>query len=262
LGELSLFCSQYAIKFYRPQGAAENLTSAAKTQHNPQQHPYLIGTGTLMQIVLLGPPGTSTLELAKTAASVHQLALIDPNDILDQVAAENNELGNITKEAREHGRHSDDLTFAALRHQWPTLTNANGYLLHNLPQNAHQIELLHTLLAEEDRAVDLVFNLQVDNDTLVEQQVGYTQCLQCGAEYNLYTNPPLVDRVCDDCGGRLKQRPADYEETMSNRLRLYDIQMAPVLAHYKSQNILIHIPDQGDQAATLWEIMQQHLTSA
>ncbi|MEL6710226.1 MAG: nucleoside monophosphate kinase [Pseudomonadota bacterium] len=212
-----------------------------------------------MQIVLLGPPGTSTLALAGKIASNCQLSLVNPNDALDQVAAENSDLGHIAKEAREHGRSSDELTFAALRHQWSGLKHPAGYVLHDLPQNENQIELLRNLLAEESRAVDLVFNLQVDNDALVERQVGYIQCTHCGAEYNLYTNPPLVDRVCDECGGRLKQRPADYEETISNRLRLYDIQMAPVLAHYDAEKILTQIPDQGDDLATLWKITQEHI---
>ena len=95
-----------------------------------------------MQIVLLGPPGTSTPELAKKIASTYQLALINPNEVLSQIATENNDLGHITKEARGHGRSSDELTFAALRYQWPTLKHPAGYLLHDLPQNEHQVELL------------------------------------------------------------------------------------------------------------------------
>ena len=214
-----------------------------------------------MQIVLLGPSGTSTLELAEKIASTCRLSLINPSEILDQIATESTDLGHIAKEAREHGRSSDELTFAALRHQWPVLKHPTGYLLHNLPQNEGQIELLHNLLAEEDRTVDLVFNLKVDNDALVERLVGYIQCLHCGAEYNLYEQPPLVDRVCDDCGGRLKQRPTDYEETMSNRLRLYDIQMVPVLTHYAGQNILIELPDQGDSVTTHWKTVQKHISA-
>ncbi len=212
-----------------------------------------------MQIVLLGPPGAHTLKLAEKIARTCDLSCISPNAVLDKVATENTELGHIAKEAREHGRSSDELTFAALRHRWSVLQHPTGYLLHDLPQNEHQIELLHNLLAEEDRTVNLVFNLKVDNDALVEQLVGYIQCTRCGTEYNLYTHPPLVDRVCDDCGGRLKQRPADYEETISNRLRLYDIQMAPVLAHYAAQDILTQIPDQGDSVATLWKTVQKHI---
>jgi adenylate kinase len=66
----------------------------------------------------------------------------------------------------------------------------------------------------------------------MERLVGRITCDSCGAQYNMYVNPPLVEGVCDECGARVIRRPDDYEETISNRLRVYEGQMGPLLQYY------------------------------
>jgi len=41
--------------------------------------------------------------------------------------------------------------------------------------------------------------------------------------------PPKKDMRCDFCGAELYQRPDDKEETIKNRLRIYQEQTAPVI---------------------------------
>ena len=213
-----------------------------------------------MHIVLLGPPGSSTPALTKKITKTYELPLISQNILLDTLAKEGSgELSQIAKEARETTRVSDELLFAALRTQWSADNIEIGSLFVDIPKNEHQIEMLEYFLAEDHEAIDLVLNLQVNNDDLVEQLVGHIHCEHCGTDYNLYINPPIVDRVCDNCGGRVKQRPADYEETISNRLRLYDIRMAPVLDFYNSQNKLQTMSDNGENLRALWQTTKKHI---
>ena len=210
-----------------------------------------------MHIVLLGPPGVSVSALSKKIVKAYRLNLMTPNSLLEMAAAKHNELGQIAREARETGRISDDLLFTVLQQQWQP--DKKGSLFVDIPQNEHQIDLLESVCREHKQTIDLVINLKVDNDALVERLVGYIHCDHCGADYNLYINPPIVDRVCDHCGRRVKQRPADYEETLSNRLRLYDIRMAPVLACYTEQGKLEHIPDNGEDLKSLWQTTRKHI---
>jgi adenylate kinase len=212
-----------------------------------------------MHIVLLGPPGSNTNALSQKIIKTYGLSLISQNNVLETAAAGTGELSQIAKEARETTRVSDELLFMALRNQWPPDNIEAGCLFIDIPKNEHQIEMLDSMLAEDNRAIDLVLNLQVDNDDLVERLVGHIHCDHCGADYNLYVNPPVVDRVCDNCGGRVKQRPADYEETISNRLRLYGIRMAPVLGFYKQQGILQTLSDDGENLKSLWQTSKKHL---
>ena len=68
--------------------------------------------------------------------------------------------------------------------------------------------------------------IDVDPDELMERLVGRLTCEGCGTLYNAYANPPTVDGVCDRCGGRVSRRPDDYEETIGNRLRIFESQTA------------------------------------
>ena len=212
-----------------------------------------------MHIVLLGPPGSSTPALSQKIVKTYGLSLVTQNDVLEATATGNSEFSSIAKEARETTRVSDDLLFAALRTQWSPENLQTGSLFVDIPKNEHQIEMLEYFLSDDGEAIDLVLNLRVDNDDLVERLVGHIHCEKCGEDYNLYVNPPVVDRVCDNCGGRVKQRPADYEETISNRLRMYDIRMVPVLDFYNKQGKLHTISDDGDNLKMLWQTTKKQL---
>ena len=86
----------------------------------------------------------------------------------------------------------------------------------------------------------------ISRHELMERLVGRITCDSCGAQYNMYVNPPLVEGVCDECGARVIRRPDDYEETISNRLRVYEGQMGPLLQYYQLGEKLHRIPaDRG-----------------
>ena len=213
-----------------------------------------------MHIVLLGPPGASTPVISQKIVKTYGLSLVTQNGLLETLAKEGTgELSQIAKEARETTRVSDELLFAALRTQWSSDNLDIGSLFIDIPKNEHQIEMLEYFLADDHEAIDLVLKLRVDNDDLVERLVGHIHCDKCGTDYNVYINPPMVDRVCDNCGGRVKQRPDDYEETISNRLRLYDIRMAPVLDFYDKQGKLQTMLDDGANLKTLWQTVKKHI---
>ena len=51
------------------------------------------------------------------------------------------------------------------------------------------------MLDDLGRPLELALVLQVDPDELMERLVGRVQCDSCGAEYNIYVNPPIVETV-------------------------------------------------------------------
>ena len=63
-------------------------------------------------------------------------------------------------------------------------------------------------------------------------------CPNCDAVYHVLTNPPKKRGVCDNCGSTIIQREDDKEETVRTRIRTYDEQTAPLVAHYKGQGLL------------------------
>ena len=205
-----------------------------------------------MRIVLLGPPGSGKGELAERIAAAYDLPIITQASIVDAVAAEPGELGRLAAEARDASRVSDELLMALLRIQLPKLDLEKGYLLVDMPRDSGQADVLDAMLNDLGKPIDLVIKLDVDMDELMERLVGRVQCDSCGAEYNLYVNPPLVEGVCDECGARVRRRPPDYEETISNRLRVYEGQMGPLLQYYGQAGKLHRFDATGD-IEPLWE---------
>jgi adenylate kinase len=209
-----------------------------------------------MRIVLLGPPGSGKADLSAKIAEHYGMPVITVGSVMERAAAEPSELGRLAKEAMEQSRVSDELLLALLRIQIPQMDLSHGFLLVDFPKNAGQADVLDNMLGDLGAAVELVLNLQVDPDELMERLVGRIACDHCGAQYNLYVNPPMVDGVCDACGARVVRRPDDYEETISNRLRVYEGQMGPLLQYYQLNDKLKRIEaDQGvDQA---WKAVQK-----
>ena len=205
-----------------------------------------------MRIVLLGPPGSGKAELSKRIAAEYKIPVITQTSVVDTVAAENSELGRLAAEARDASRVSDELLLALLRIQLPKMDLDRGYVMVDMPKNSGQADVLDSVLNDLGKPVDLVLDLEVDTDDLMERLVGHIQCDQCGASYNMYVNPPMVDGVCDYCGARVSRRPDDYEETISNRLRVYETQMGPLLQYYNLAEKLQRV-DATDPGDALWK---------
>lgn len=204
-----------------------------------------------MRIVLLGPPGSGKGGLAERVAGAYDIPIITQASVVGAVAAEPGELGRLAAEARGAARVSDELLLALLRIRLPKLDLSRGYLLVDMPRNAGQADVLDVMLNDLGKPIDLVIKLDVDMDELMERLVGRIQCDHCGTLYNMYVNPPLVDGVCDECGARVRRRPPDYEETISNRLRVYEGQMGPLLQYYQQAGRL-HRFDAAGEVAPLW----------
>jgi adenylate kinase len=186
-----------------------------------------------MRIVLLGPPGSGKAELSQKISDHYGTPVVTVNSVMQRAAAGQSELGRLAKEAMDSARVSDELLLALLRIQLPQMDLAKGFILVDLPKNAGQADVLDSVLSDLGGDVEIVLNLEVDRDELMERLVGRIACDSCGAQYNLYVNPPMVDGVCDACGARVVRRPDDYEETISNRLRVYEGQMGPLLQYYE-----------------------------
>jgi adenylate kinase len=80
----------------------------------------------------------------------------------------------------------------------------------------------------------------------MQRMVGRLTCISCGALFNSFTKPPVIDDRCDNCGGPLHHRSDDNEETIDRRLRVYVTQTQPLTEKYKQEKKLHIIDGQGE----------------
>jgi adenylate kinase len=120
------------------------------------------------------------------------------------------------------------------------LSAADGYVLDGYPRNLEQAEYLSDITS-----LDAVVFLDVSEAELVERLTGRRVCDDCGANYHVEFSPPEEDGVCDDCGGDLIQRDDDTEETVRERLRVYEENTAPVVEHYRDEGVLVEVDGEG-----------------
>ncbi|MBU1019747.1 MAG: nucleoside monophosphate kinase, partial [Firmicutes bacterium] len=89
--------------------------------------------------------------------------------------------------------------------------------------------------------LDAVFNILSSNDVLFERMEQRRVCKECDTTYHLKFKKPLVDGVCDKCGGTLYQRQDDTYESVKRRLEIYESKTKPLLDYYDKKGILYQI---------------------
>jgi adenylate kinase len=108
------------------------------------------------------------------------------------------------------------------------LSQADGFVLDGYPRNMDQAEELEGMTD-----LDVVLSLSVGRDELVDRLTGRRVCEECGENYHVEFNPPEAAGVCDECGSELIQRDDDNEESVTNRLDVFEDNTAPVIEHYR-----------------------------
>ena len=88
--------------------------------------------------------------------------------------------------------------------------------------------------------------IDVDFDILMKRLTGRRTCSATGKLLNVYFSPPEELEACRKAGGELVQRADDNEETITNRLRVYQGQTEPVIGFYRQRGILRTVKGEGD----------------
>ena len=200
-----------------------------------------------MRILLLGAPGSGKGTQAKRLVEKYNVPQISTGDLLREAVQANSDLGRQAKAAIDAGQFvSDSIVLGMIEERLKNTDTDDGFILDGFPRNLIQAEALQVMLEELNKPIQAAILITVDFDVIVERTTGRRTCVSCGQLYNIYTNPPKLDDQCDECGGNLHHRSDDNEETISNRLRLYEAQTTPLIAYYRNKNMLRSIQGVGD----------------
>ncbi len=194
-----------------------------------------------MNLILLGPPGAGKGTQAVRIIEKYGIPHISTGDIFRKNIKEGTALGKKAQEYMNKGELvPDSLVIEIALDRLKEDDCKNGFLLDGFPRTVEQAEALDAFLAEEGKKVDHVIDMYVDKEILMDRLVTRRVCKTCGATYNIKGMPPKKEGECDKCGGELYQRADDTEETVNNRIDVYNSQTKPLLAYYEKAGNISH----------------------
>ena len=200
-----------------------------------------------MRIILLGAPGSGKGTQAQKMVQQFQIPQVSTGDLLREAVAAGTDLGKRAKSAMDAGELvSDEIVLGMIRERLGRPDATDGFILDGFPRNISQAQALDGLLEELGAPLDAAVLMDVDFDVLLKRLTGRRTCSGCGKVFNAYFFPPAKEGVCDRCGGQLMQRADDNEETISQRLKVYEAQTAPLVEFYESRDKLKVVPAEGE----------------
>ena len=114
------------------------------------------------------------------------------------------------------------------------------------------------MFQEAGQRLDRAILIDVPYRAILERMTARRVCGNCGAVYNLITQPPEKPGICDRCGGQLIQRADDTEETVRHRLEVYEATTAPLVEYYRERDLLSVVPG-DDEVEAVFERVRQIL---
>lgn len=220
-----------------------------------------------MIIVLLGPPGvgkgTQGIALAERLGWRH----VATGDLLRSHRRENTELGRQAQTFMDRGELVPDaLIMDMVEVVFGGLDQGQGVVFDGFPRTRAQAVGLDVVLERRRMPIHRVVVIEAGDETIVRRMSGRRSCGQCGAVFNVYSQPPREEGVCDRCGGELTQRPDDEAATVRRRLDVYRDLTQPLIEFYRDAGApLRHVRGDApveDVASAMWDAVDGDALSA
>jgi adenylate kinase len=200
-----------------------------------------------MNIVLMGAPGAGKGTQADVMEQRLHVPHVASGDLFRTNIRNGTELGKRVKAILDSGDLvPDSITIDMIRQRMANPDCANGIILDGFPRTIPQADALDALFAERHDKLERVLYIKVSDDKLMERLSGRWSCPICQTAYHIKYNPPKIPGKCDKEGSDLIQRPDDKSDVVANRLRKYNLETAPLIAHYQRKGILTEINGEQD----------------
>ena len=200
-----------------------------------------------MKLILIGAPGSGKRTQAKYLTEKYHVPLISTGELLRAAVTAQTPLGRQAKTIVDAGqRVPNDLVIGMIRERIARPDADQGFVLDGFPRNHAQAVALDDILDKLGKPIDAVLQFDVDAQMLIQRMIGRLNCVACGALFNIFTQPPVVDDRCDECGSILHHRSDDDEEVIARRLTVFETLTQPLSDYYKHKSILHMVEAHGD----------------
>jgi adenylate kinase len=199
-----------------------------------------------MRIILLGAPGSGKGTQAKRLETEFKWPQISTGDLLRAAVAAGTKLGLQAKATMDAGGLvPDSLVLGMIEERIRQPDAGHGFILDGYPRNVAQAADLERVLARLNIGIDLAVLMKVNFDILMKRLTGRRTCSVTGKLLNVYFSTQAELDACTAAGGTLVQRADDNEETIRNRLEVYQEQTEPLVAYYRDRDMLRTVEAEG-----------------
>ena len=186
-----------------------------------------------MIILLFGPPGCGKGTQAEFIAGRFGIPSISTGEVFRAECKAGTELGKMACSIlSKGGLVGDDVVNAIISKRISRPDCPESFLLDGYPRTLPQAEFLDRTQHHEVVAI----HLDVPFSRIVERITSRRQCPKCSHIYNLLSQPPKINGICDFDGAALVTREDDREEVIRQRLETYEKMTGPVITHYAKSN--------------------------
>lgn len=188
-----------------------------------------------MNLILMGPPGAGKGTQGEILAKKLNIQTISTGVMLRSAIKEGTEVGKVAAQYINDGLLvPDSVIVDVVKERLSKDDVQNGFILDGFPRTVAQAKAL----TETGIKIDKVLCIEVSDDEVVGRLSSRRECSKCGAPYNVISNKPEKDGVCDKCGGELIQRADDVPETIMNRLSIYHKETEPIIDYYAEMGLI------------------------
>ena len=207
-----------------------------------------------MKAIIFGSPGSGKGTQAVILSEYLKLKKISLGDILREEVKKESELGKEVKSFVEKGiLVSDELVSRVIEEN----IEIEDFLLDGYPRNLKQAQHLEKTLEQNNKKIDFLIYLDIDEKAVEERLSKRRVCKLCGANFHLKNMPPKIEGVCDLCDGELIQRKDDTPEVIKKRWDIFSTESKAILEFYTGKLKIIKVNANDDKDSIFGDIKEQ-----
>ncbi len=204
-----------------------------------------------MNIVLLGAPGAGKGTQAAKLVAEFGTPHISTGDMLRAAVKAGTPLGKKAQTYMNAGELvPDEVIIGLVTERLSEPDTQKGFILDGFPRTSAQAVALDAELSRLNRPLDAALLVDVKFDVIIKRLTSRRMCKECG-----FIGTDALS-ACPKCGGEMYQRSDDNEQTVRNRLEVYERSTAPLIDYYRGSDLLVSVDGDRDVQLVYNDIKQ------